>query len=530
MPSVSLRNVRELESQDLKVYLKNVIGFGKTCEEYSVKIDGSSVVSYEQKEIARRSIATRKCEEVTRKVEELRQSLKTITKETPEFTRIEQELLRLTEEKIEFCRQQLTELTTLDSVKLNIEYSNMPEYVKEYSKVLDIAVKTVLLPYMTEVESRRSNNEIVVALKFLPHLNAFNMVLTTEEGTVKYHTIRLPTIVKGVIPIVAAEQPIVELVSRIRGTSLYPECRVGDSVVKTFANSTYSYELDGCYHVLVADSSRQSYFAVLAKELEGKKEVKVFVHETEVVLKPTRSYSKHNKEYEILVDGEKIEIRPEERKEIPVKSSKVILKVIRSPDNVIILETPYLRVIYDGELVEIKETGVLIGRDIKGLCGVNKGDQRFDVLTSSSKVAPTYKAAAISHRYEKSCPSLTPEQQVYKQQLRQAKHPIVQKSPVTKFLKSKLEKCSQMMHSTIWKGPSFCISQTPVLQCGTGCSPRSMVTKPVPFTCLPASRERVIRLYEEKVRRGDILPELRNMEKSFTTKMYVPVTCTHPGL
>merc|ERR1712234_48391 len=48
------------------------------------------------------------------------------------------------------------------------------------------------------------------------------------------------------------------------------------------------------------------------------------------------------------------------------------------------------------------------------------------------------------------------------------------------------------------------------------------VTKPVPSTCLPATRERVIRLYEEKVRRGDILPELRNMQKSFTTKMYVP--------
>merc|ERR1712121_53511 len=99
MPSVSLRNVRELESQDLKMFMKNVIGFGKTCEEYSIKVDGSSVVSYEQKKAVRRSIASRKCEEVTREVEELIEKLKTITKETPEFTRIEQELLKLTEEK-----------------------------------------------------------------------------------------------------------------------------------------------------------------------------------------------------------------------------------------------------------------------------------------------------------------------------------------------------------------------------------------------------------------------------------------------
>ena len=189
-----------------------------------------------------------------------------------------------------------------------------------------------------------------------------------------------------------------------------------------------------------------------------------------------------------------------------------------------------MRVIYDGELVEVKETSILIQRDLKGLCGTNNGDQRNDVLTPTVKIAPTYQAAAISHRVGKSCPSLTQQQQIYQEQLRSAIEPRVERVKVTQFLKSKLEKCSQMMHSTIWQGPSFCISQIPVLQCGTGCSPRSMVTKPVPFTCLPATRERVIRLYEEKVRRGDILPELRNMQKSFTTKMYVPVTCTHPGL
>merc|ERR1712212_1178848 len=32
MPSVSLRNTHELKSQDIKMFLKNVIGFGKTCE------------------------------------------------------------------------------------------------------------------------------------------------------------------------------------------------------------------------------------------------------------------------------------------------------------------------------------------------------------------------------------------------------------------------------------------------------------------------------------------------------------------
>merc|ERR1711921_39286 len=460
----------------------------------------------------------------------VKEKLRQLTRETPEFIPMEKELERLTEEKIGYCSQQLKELSTLDSVKLNIEYSRMPTFVRKYSKVIDAALKTILLPYMTGYETRESHNEIIVDLKFVPHLKTINMVLTTEMGTTKYHNIRIPTIIKDVIPIAAADQPIVELISSIKGSPLYPMCRIGDDVVKSFDNSTYSYELDGCYHVLVAEGEKPHSFAVLGKETEGKKEVKLYVNETEIELKPTRSYSVQNKEYEIIVDGQPIQLKTNERKILPTKSPRVVLKLIRSPDNVIILETPYLRVIYDGEVIEIKETGLFVERELKGLCGSNKGDRRFNILTANSHVAPSIQSAAISFRVGKSCPSLTKRQQFYKQQLRSTHTPKIEKTKVTEIIKSKLETCSQMRHSTIWQGTSFCISQIPVMQCGTGCAPRSIVTKPMPFVCLPDTRERVIKLYEEKVRRGDVLPELRNMQKTFTSEMYVPVSCTHPGL
>merc|ERR1711970_177285 len=400
----------------------------------------------------------------------------------------------------------------------------------EYSRVVDVALKTVLLPYMTGYETRESHNEIIVDLKFIPHQRILNMVLTTEEGTVKYHNIRIPTIIRDVIPIAVADQPIVELISSIRGTPLYPICRIGDDVVRSFDNSTYSYELDGCYHVLIAEGEKPHFFAVLGKEIKEKKEVKLYINETEIELKPTPSYTVQNKEYEIIVDGQPIQLRTNERKVLPTKSPKVILKLIRSPDDVLILETPYLRVIYDGEVIEIKETGLFVEGELRGICGSSKGDRRFNILTAKSHVAPSMQSAAISFRVGKSCPSLTKRQQFYKQQLRSSHTPMIKKTKVTEIMKSKLETCSQMKHSTIWQGSSFCISQIPVMQCGTGCAPRSIVTKPMPFVCLPATRERVIKLYEEKVRRGDVLPELRNMQKTFTTEMYVPVSCTHPGL
>merc|ERR1711872_534562 len=176
----------------------------------------------------------------------VKEKLEHVRKETPEYTHIERELMRVVEEKIEFCRKQLDELSTLDTVRLNIEYSPIPEYLKKYTKLVDVAVKTVLLPYMTEYETRESHNRVVVDLKFLPHLYAFNMVLTTEEGTVKYKHIRIPEPLREVIPVVATEQPIVSTISFIKETPLYPVCRIGDSIVKSFDNTTYSYELDDC--------------------------------------------------------------------------------------------------------------------------------------------------------------------------------------------------------------------------------------------------------------------------------------------
>merc|ERR1712168_707213 len=221
----------------------------------------------------------------------------------------------------------------------------------------------------------------------------------TEEGTVKYHHIRIPETLREVIPLVATEQPI------------------GEGVVMSFDNTTYRYELDDCYHVLVADSSRQHLFSVLGKEVEGKKEVKIFVHETEIVLKATS----------IEVDGQPIQIRPNEHKEIPTKSHTTIVKIIRSPDNVIILETPYVRVIYDGKVIEIKNTKLVVERELKGLCGSSNGDRRFDILTSTSCIAPTYSAAAVSYRIEKSCSPLPKEKEHFKRQLSSCTIPKVEK-------------------------------------------------------------------------------------------------------
>merc|ERR1719312_1748620 len=65
----------------------------------------------------------------------------------------------------------------------------------------------------------------------------------------RYNNIRIPERLRNVFPVVASEYKIENLISKLQGDRLYPLCRIGDGVVKSFSNKTYTYQLDDCYHV-----------------------------------------------------------------------------------------------------------------------------------------------------------------------------------------------------------------------------------------------------------------------------------------
>merc|ERR1711911_555851 len=118
-------------------------------------------------------------------------------------------------------------------------------------------------------------------------------------------------------------------------------------------------------------------------------------------------------------------------------------------------------------------------------------------------------------RVQKSCSPLSAEQQkIVSQKVTCAEK--VKKISYTPIVASLLEKCQMTKHSMIRQAGKLCISQIPIIDCGSSCVSRSTITRSVPFTCLPSTRERVNKLYAEKVVRGEILPELRNMEKTFS--------------
>jgi hypothetical protein len=192
--------------------------------------------------------------------------------------------------------------------------------------------------------------------------------------------------------------------------------------------------------------------------------------------------------------------------------------------------TPFNRITYDGETVEIEATKMLKTGDHVGLCGSLDGDKSGDLRTAQQCVAQTERASALSFRVPQDCSDLSEEHKWIKSR-EQSKCESIdsEDSQVTKLYTDKLRKCSQERHSVIRQGDRLCISQIPVVECSSGCVPQGLATKTVGFSCLPPNRDRVNRLYEDKVRRGEQLPELKTMDKDFSAEMEIPVSCTHPG-
>ena len=329
LPLVPLRDSKSLKYENMRFSYKNTIGFGKTCQEHRIKVTGTTSVSESLKEHTSKSLSSRKCEEVTREVTRLREELRTVDEESSEYREIEQELVRAVEKKNEFCGRQTKELSTLDEVNFRIEYTPMPQYVRQYVRLLDTAVKGGLLPFMTNVESGNNKNEVEVELKFRPHMNTVDMTLVTEDETVEYNNIRLPEQLENIIPMTASERSAEELLSVILGEPVYEKCTIGNDVVETYSKKAYKHQLDDCYTVLTSDCGKQHKHAVLGKLVGGKKHLMVFVENSKVTMEPTTSYTESRKEYEVEIDGKRISLKPSEKKEVMSRDGKVSYRIYR---------------------------------------------------------------------------------------------------------------------------------------------------------------------------------------------------------
>merc|ERR1719222_907082 len=76
-------------------------------------------------------------------------------------------------------------------------------------------------------------------------------------------------------------------------------------------------------------------------------------------------------------------------------------KLWRSNDNVLVIETPFSRVIYDSKTVEIENTR-LTATQLKGLCGNSNQDKHDETISAKGCIAKTAETAALTYRLKRS--------------------------------------------------------------------------------------------------------------------------------
>merc|ERR1712088_903451 len=104
----------------------------------------------------------------------------------------------------------------------------------------------------------------------------------------------------------------------------------------------------------------------------GKKEVKVFIGSTDITMKP------EGERVIIKVNGSPIEVPRSERHTIMGREGHIVAKIIKSKDNVVILKSSKIGVLFDGKRVKLEGSNLLKNK-LCGLCGDNNNNKLADV-------------------------------------------------------------------------------------------------------------------------------------------------------
>jgi len=530
IPTIPIFSIESLWSTLVKLNFQNKIGFGTTCDQYTVSIVGHSLVSESQKAISRSSREAVLCQSghVSQSGQSWHQA----------------------------CSAQWTQAATMDQAEFTISTTGLPPNVFTYLMDIKSLFKIVLWKYTTpswvtqptseqdrvvlrlmpEGQATPSLHESLstpaqlakVKLQFNTKINTLTITAITADETLVWTNIRIPTTLHGILPFVVGT-PVTERIHQsVTGSPLRPTCHVTESMIQTYDSHAYNYQLDDCYHLVSSDCSSKFSTAVLAKVVSGLKHVRIFHQNSVIEMAPASSYSSSTKDYVIMVDSQEILLTPQTTISVRSDDGLNSFMLSRSLDGVITLETPLHKVHYNAMRMEVQSLLTKSSGQLCGLCGDNNLDPRSDLSTPSSCTFRSDILSALSYRHQSSqCTPLSQSQQdqvsaeeaacsQYKSQLAHQSSQMAQPQMAIG--------CS-LKHATLEKNGQMCISQAPVSTCMPGYASQSSIQKLMNFTCLSSSNK-VTKLYLEKVREGQILSELSTMDVTYTLPIEMPVYCS----
>merc|ERR1712121_430648 len=269
-----------------KFKFQNKIGFGSTCEQHEITMNGFGVTSQRQIEFSRRSEAARECPRISREASELDMHIRSLP-EGSEKAKMVRSYGQLVLKRESMCGLKKRQETALDQIEIEITATpNLPVEVYTVGRYLDSILKGLLVEYINQLPNFRIRDMhgVKVVIEFDQRLEALNLKITSPMDTTVYRNIRLPFWLRQIFPLHHSMNLDEQVYRALFGERLYSKCVLDRGHVHTFDKRTYNYQLDDCYHLVAADCTKRNTHAVLAKEKDNVKHVMIFIENHKIVI------------------------------------------------------------------------------------------------------------------------------------------------------------------------------------------------------------------------------------------------------
>merc|ERR1712156_641140 len=253
------------------------------------------------------------------------------------------------------------------------------------------------------------NFEMEVRTTVHPNHGSYDVEITNvtrPEQKYKYRDVPMPYPFTYFYPVSYVTDPVSIGIKATTGKPVFPVCTLEGKHISTFDNRTTRANMDDCFHLLSGDCSKAMSYGVLVRSLESsgsyspetKKEVKVFIGGTDITMKP------EGERVIVKVNGSPIEVPMSERHTIMAMEGHIVAKIIKSKDNVVILKSSKIGVLFDGKRIKLEGSNLLKNK-LCGLCGDNNNNKLADVPSPRKCLLSTPELELASYRV--SLPSKT---------------------------------------------------------------------------------------------------------------------------
>merc|ERR1712027_126185 len=543
----SIWNLNSILSEDPVFRFRNTLGYGRECES-KVVINGYAKTSESQKHLARETPEAKEFERLRSKGTPMVELSK-----LAEIVRRQSAVLNVFDYKIKFVNvdDRVTKLTQRALEAL--EFYWMPYSVSKDSQGWwPVSSGVSRLPIESSIETVGSGSsygsgygymgfEMEVRTTIHPTRGSYDVEITNvtrPEQKYKYRDVPMPYPFTYFYPVSYVTDPVSTGIKAITGKPIYPVCTLEGKRISTFDNRTTKADMDDCFHLLSGDCSKAMSYGVLVRSLESsgsyspetKKEVKVIIGSTDITMRP------EGENVIVKVNGRPIEVPRSERHTIMGREGHIVAKIIKSKDNVVILKSSKISVLFDGKRIKLEGSNLMKNK-LCGLCGDNN-NKLGDVPSPRKCLLSSPKLELASYRVSLPSKTCSPLPNHVKEQLERENERCVKifgkptggmSSHIPTISGSESlsgSECMKHYHEVIDKHSrnEYCFSRIPLVECGDICHPAGMREKRVSFACMSKSDRRTMHILE-KIRAGKVVPELMNLPESFSHEKYVPVEC-----